>query len=176
MKRQPRGFSLIELLVCLAVMAILAASSANFTGILAKSRAEEALNTLRTLCGFVKSEAIIRGEPVTLCGSVDGSTCTNVWASASALVFVDRNHNGNYDSNIDTLLRQEALNHRILWHGGANSRYMRAFPGGYLAPWGSYIYCPPQGNSYKGRQLVLNRLGRSYESQSLDPAMCDEQI
>jgi prepilin-type N-terminal cleavage/methylation domain-containing protein len=176
MKRVFQGFSLIEILVCISILAILAVSSIGLTSILAKSRADEALARLRTLCGFAKAEAVMRGEPVTLCGSVTGSTCTASWANASVLIFIDRNQNGSYDNDIDTMLRNESLKHRIVWRGGANSSYMRAYPGGYLSPWGRFTYCPPTTDTHKGRQLVLNRLGRSYEPAALDPAACAGQI
>ena len=70
------GLSLIELLVALFVIAVLAAVAApSFGRLVAEQRLATASNQLLTAIHLARSEAVRRGERVTLCASADGLTC-----------------------------------------------------------------------------------------------------
>ena len=92
-RRRRRGFTLIELLVVIAVAAILAGLSASSISKMFQS------NRVQTEAGgfvsdlmFARSEAIKRGQGVSLCASSNGSTClnANTWQSGW-IVFLDTN-------------------------------------------------------------------------------------
>jgi type IV fimbrial biogenesis protein FimT len=73
-----QGFTLIELVVALAVVAILAAvglpaMQQMLNAYRLNSQAEELASTFQ----LARSEALRRATPVTVCGSSDGSTCAN---------------------------------------------------------------------------------------------------
>jgi type IV fimbrial biogenesis protein FimT len=91
MKKYMRGFTLIELMVVVAIAAILIALAA--PSMLDTVRRNGVQSHLRDLGGGVtltRSEAVSRGEAVVLCGSANFVSCNNSsdWSSGF-LVFVD---------------------------------------------------------------------------------------
>ena len=72
----PRGFTLIELMVTLAVVAIVAAlATPSFTGVINSNRLTSQANELVADIQLARSEALRRNRTVRLCRSTDGSTC-----------------------------------------------------------------------------------------------------
>ena len=79
-----RGFTLVELLVVMAISAILiAAAVPSFQSLIASSRASSASGTLLSNLEFARSEAIRRNQDVTVCRS------TNADAPEAALACSD---------------------------------------------------------------------------------------
>lgn len=77
-ERAAGGFSLVELMVTIAVAAILLAIAApSFTQVIADNRAASAANDLLASLQFARSEAVKRARPVSLCPSNDGQTCVS---------------------------------------------------------------------------------------------------
>ncbi len=79
-----RGFTLLELMVTLAVAAIvLSVAIPGFGGFIQNNRAVTHTNDLVTALNLGRSEATRRGAPVLLCSSSDGETCSgsNDWSS-----------------------------------------------------------------------------------------------
>lgn len=70
------GFTLIELLVTIALVAILLALAApSFSDAALSSKLAANANRLAASANLARSEAIKRNAPITLCISVNGSTC-----------------------------------------------------------------------------------------------------
>lgn len=71
-----RGVTLIELLVTLAVAAIvLTIGLPSFQNLIREARATSVTNQLLAFVHHTRSEAVRRGAPVTLCASADGTSC-----------------------------------------------------------------------------------------------------
>ena len=112
MKHSPalqEGFTLLECLVAVAVMAILTVLAVpGFRDLLVR---RSVLLTAEALVGdlrFARSEAIKRGTQVSVCRSANGSACspTGNWVEGW-IVFVDRNTKGAVDPG-DEVLRVQA--------------------------------------------------------------------
>lgn len=74
--RPQRGFTLIEMMITLAVMAVLLAIAApSFNSALLGSKLGAYANSLIASTLLARSEAIKRNAAVTLCASTNGTTC-----------------------------------------------------------------------------------------------------
>lgn len=109
--RKISGFSLIELMVTVAVLGILVAVAApSFQETISNNRITTETNGLLGDLSLARSEALKLGgtSVVTVCATTDGSSCAgaNVW-SAGRLVFLDRGSEGVVDAG-DTILRSSA--------------------------------------------------------------------
>ena len=73
---RPRGFTIVELMVALSVLAILLALAVpSFTNATLGARLSSYANDLLASTQLARSEAIKRNAPVTLCASSNGTTC-----------------------------------------------------------------------------------------------------
>jgi type IV fimbrial biogenesis protein FimT len=73
-----RGFSLVELMVTITVMAILLAIAVpSFREVIHRNRVSSASNALLASLAYARTEAITRGQMVSMCPSSDGSACTS---------------------------------------------------------------------------------------------------
>lgn len=91
--RNSRGFTLIELMVGLAVMALLMMVAVpSFQSTIASSRVTTITNDLVGALAAARTEAIRRGVRVTVCASADSASCatTGDW-SQGWVVFTDIN-------------------------------------------------------------------------------------
>lgn len=111
--KRTSGFTIVELVVTLSVLAIIAAFAApSFTGLMRSIRVDGDLSTVRTALTFARAEAINAQEFVTVCTSDDPAAataslaCTEEvdWASGW-IVFLDANDNQEFDAADDQLLR-----------------------------------------------------------------------
>jgi type IV fimbrial biogenesis protein FimT len=90
--RSGRGFTLIELVVTIAVVAILTMIALpNFADTIRSNRATTIANEFNTALAVARSEAVKRNRDVRFCAS-DGATCTGTWAGGW-LTWVDANGN-----------------------------------------------------------------------------------
>jgi type IV fimbrial biogenesis protein FimT len=97
--RQSRGFTLIELMVALAVMALLMMVAVpSFQSTIASSRVTSVTNELVGTLAAARTEAIRRGVRVTVCASADGASCATSgdW-SQGWVMFTDMNRNASID-------------------------------------------------------------------------------
>ena len=108
-----RGFTLIELIVTLAVLAIvLAIAIPGFQDFLRRNRVAAETNNLTSALAIARSEAVKRAQRVTVCGVADPSAgtpeCTDDAWSSGWIVFVDTGDVG--DATGDTILRVQQPN------------------------------------------------------------------
>lgn len=79
--RRMRGFSLIELVVVMAILAIMATIAApSLKGALEGSKVKSLSNAFVAAAQLARSEAIKRNMTATLCSSADGAACGGDWA------------------------------------------------------------------------------------------------
>jgi type IV fimbrial biogenesis protein FimT len=75
-RHRPRGFTLIELLVTLVVAAVLMMIALpSFRDLIRRNRVSSASNALIGSLAYARTEAINRGQLVSICPSTDGLAC-----------------------------------------------------------------------------------------------------
>lgn len=105
------GFTLVELMITVAIVGIIAGLGVpSFLEIIRQNRASSAANDLVASLNLARSEAIKRGQTVTVCNSTDISSDTPSCADEISwdqgwLIFVDIDHDGIVDSGADTALK-----------------------------------------------------------------------
>lgn len=101
-----RGFTLIEMMITIAVAAILLGLALpSFRGVINNNRVTAEANDLVGALNVARAEAVSRGRPVSVCASADGTACSDSteW-DAGWITFVDGGTAGTVDGS-DIVLR-----------------------------------------------------------------------
>ena len=173
--RASNGITLIELLVAMAVLAVVAALGAPaMQGFVRTSQLRGATNEVAYLLAYARSEAIKRGHPVTVCKALDVAAeapeCTtnaaNSW-QGGWMAFVDFNEDGipnTQGTRSDVRLRVGQVNYAGLQiDPGTNFRdFVRYLPmGGSQGSGGQagglFTIC----NHGKGRRIDIGNTGHT---------------
>jgi type IV fimbrial biogenesis protein FimT len=76
-KRRQHGFSLLELMITITVAAILLVIAVpSFRDVIHRNQVSSASNEILASLAYARTEAITRGQLVSICPSADGASCT----------------------------------------------------------------------------------------------------
>jgi prepilin-type N-terminal cleavage/methylation domain-containing protein len=103
------GFTLVELLVTIAILALLLAVGAPaLTSFVSSSNSTNAVRLLSTSLAYARSEAVSRGDVVTVCGSTNGTACNVANWNSGWLVFRDTDGDALLDAGEEVLKVEDA--------------------------------------------------------------------
>lgn len=168
------GLSLVELLVVVAVLALLAAVGTPLLSRLVDStRLSSYANDFLAALHLARSEAIKRRERAGLCKSADGVSCseTGGWEQGW-IVFRDANSNGLRDDGELVVQYTARMAADFRFSGNATvAAYISYVPtgrtrlagGGFQA--GTLTLCKVSDPALGGRQIVINSAGRARVSR-----------
>lgn len=162
-----RGFTLIELMVTLAIAAIVITQGIPaFTNTVQNSRISTNTNDLVADINIARSEAISRNVAVILCRSDDprlaGAGCDGAGAWTSGwMVFADDDGSGTFEAANDTLIRigQPASAPVFINSNGVNSIQYNSNGMTASAADSVFAVCDTRGTDF-GREIRVNTTGR----------------
>lgn len=159
MYNENRGFTLLELMVTLAIAAILVAIAVpNFTAFLQNSRLAGRVNEAVTMMNYARSEAVKRNGPVTVCSRASDTACANStnWDDG-ILVFADADGDGAVGDVGDILQVMQSLGGDNTLRSSVDSVTYRA--NGVTGANASFRLCDERGTE-SARTIDISTLGR----------------
>ncbi|NIB40246.1 prepilin-type N-terminal cleavage/methylation domain-containing protein [Pseudomaricurvus alkylphenolicus] len=161
MKKYESGFTLFELIIAMALAAILVGLGVpSFNTAIDNYQARTNMTRVQSSMVFARSEASKRGTTVSVCRTDNGSTCSDEedtdW-DAGWLIFVDEDGAGDLDAGTDEIIKVvNALSGFTLTSAVDVITYSA---NGAVTP-ATFDLCPNSGESDYARGLVLVATGR----------------
>lgn len=154
-----KGFTLTELIVVVAILAIVAAFAApSMKDFLVRNSMGAATSQFVSAINLAKTEALRRNQSVSLCASSDGGSCnTENWGSGW-VAFVDKDSNGAIDAT-DTIIKSgSAINSslQVSENGLASPGLVVFLPDGSISASFTMTFCV---SGYNGYTVKVDRPG-----------------
>ena len=163
------GFTLIELLAVMAVVAItLSVATPSMRYLLYKSELRAQLSRLLASVNLVRSEAVARNTPVSMCPSLSPAAALPVCSGSYQdgwIVYSNPNRDAVVDPATDEIVAVfEGLPEGYSLTNRAASKVAKElityFSDGSSRGSRTLMICPPVGAAIPSRSVVMNRMGR----------------
>ncbi|MDX2367720.1 MAG: GspH/FimT family pseudopilin [Colwellia sp.] len=169
------GFTLIELMIGIAIVAILSATALpSLNSFTVGMRVDNEINQIHRLVLTARNSAINMEQNVIFCPLV-GTTCTAGEWDKELSVFIDINNNGTYESATDTLLKVKneiSDGDKLIYAGNSNLTFR---PTGRITANANtaFKYCA-KNHDDMSRSITISLSGRPYQSSDTDNDGKDE--
>jgi type IV fimbrial biogenesis protein FimT len=146
--RKAKGFTLIEMLVTIAVLVIVVASMPSLLGVVKNGRLTANANNLLFAFVAARDEAVLRNHPVSICPSNNQSDCSGSDWQQGWIVFADQNGSGDKDGD-DAVLQVFASEGDIASLSSSNFDESVTFRAdGTSAVSGGFTLCDDRGTAH----------------------------
>ncbi len=172
-RRNNTGFTLLELLVALALMGMLAAwGLPNFQALGERSAVASEVNRLQTALTLARNTAITQRSDVTVCpyNGTKSDACTSDW-NGHIMVVVGDKTSGIGDSEVVRVFAPTS-GVKVDKNGRSHMKYDSM---GHVGPFfnSSYFICPmDEQTNVLGKRLRVSQLGRARVDE--DPISCGD--
>ena len=181
MTKNNHGFTLIELIVTLAVVSIVLLTGIPMLNQMTTSnRLVTQINNIAGSLSVARSESIKRGESITLCGSTDGATCDTANWESGWIVFTDADNNAVLNSASETMLKivaQFSGGSTLRLSGSDSASIIRYKSDGSLRDQnadatrtdsGTFTLCEQSASTTTAKAININTLGRVSRAEDTD--------
>jgi len=162
--KAPHGFTLLELMITIAILAILLAIGIpSLQALIASSQLTTQTNNLITALNITRSQAIKNNTRATLCTSNDGTTCTLTPWHDGWLIYIDRNLNSQLDpTETITTIGQTTRNLKISGNTNVANRLTYQADGSLFSMVGTIRLCiATAALKDNARNIIINHFGRA---------------
>lgn len=161
-----KGVTLIELLISLAIIAIvMMAVAPSIQSILVKNKIVAELNELSAVIQFARNNAIDEQINTMVCPSTDYATCSTDW-NEPKIVFIDADSNGNRGSTEELLAATGAISTTNYLTSSSDFLLFTAL--GEATQNSSLIFCFEEKQAEYARALYVTLQGRVKTSSDSD--------
>lgn len=153
-----KGMTLVELMVALAVFAILAAVALpSFQTIQSASRANARIGEIASAIQLARNYAVSYGVRVSVC-PLTNNCCSNDWRAGFS-VFTDTGSTACLDGNDELIAKFPAIAGTDILKFSRSS--LRFLPDGLASGYnGTFRYCPDTADNSNSKALVISNAGR----------------
>lgn len=170
-KNQNEGFTLIELMISIVVMAVLVAvAGPSFVDLIRNNRIQTGADNFFTALISVRSEALKRNQRVVLCKSSNGSSCsTSDGWEQGWLSFVDEDADNTLDTGEPIIHVSDGLHAGYTLSAGGNfANYIAYKQDGTPSGFDTFVLCDPDADLSSAREILVNIVGRPRMSETTD--------
>jgi type IV fimbrial biogenesis protein FimT len=169
-----RGFTLVELMVVIAMVAILATlATPSWTQLMARNAVRAAVNDLNASLQFARSEAVRLNSPITLCPSTDAISCVNTGFERGWIVRTGPQANAQPNDPPQQVLQDTLPRQRVRMGVSVAQSALTFLPNGLPSAGFAGVtiaVCPTDvGFGALTRTMVISRAGRM---NLLQPGSC----
>lgn len=162
------GFTLLELLITLALVAIVVAIGAPaFGDVIKNNRLTTQINTLVGHLAYARSEAVLRSQQVIICASSNTTSCTGVWKDGW-IVFIDADNDSAWTAGEEVLRVQQTLSGTTTLSSTYGTSFVydnRGFSTVAAGP-GTFSLCDDRGVGYL-KSISISNTGRVRQGGAL---------
>lgn len=159
--KNTNGFTLIELVVTISILAILITVAVpSFISSIESNRISSYLQEVSGAVRYTRSEAIKSNRTATICASSNQTSCAGSW-NQGWIIFDDLNGDGSRAGSEPLLRVKDAFEpgYAITW-SGTNSGFVRFDGRGYtVSQQGTFKVCGKQKRASDARALIIQNSG-----------------
>lgn len=173
--RVSAGFTLIELMISVAITSILLAIAVpNFNDFIVQLRVDNEISQLHRLLLITRNAAINSGQNAIICPLNNTLKCTEEWQRELS-VFIDANQNKAFDATEQLIIIRAEIHKGDELVYGKRRNKITFKPTGQLSGLanGTFRYCP-KDHKNKSRGIIIARSGRIYQSSDNNNDGIDE--
>ena len=172
MAKRPQGLSLIEMLVCMSIVAflVLQVATPDFAGMRQRKKIDGLMRELIGAVDMARSHAVAENVMVTFCRSNDGIHCQGKWHEGSIL-FTDFNADRIINGQDRLLFRLDpmALEGSLEFRSFQNRQFLQMNSRGFTNYQnGNFTFCPASKDPRLARQIIISLTGRTRFARDKD--------